>query len=125
MRNGSDEPNGVGCNFEVIGLPIEKLVKCFHKNCGLSNERRIEGRHRNALNESSGSRISSAFNPWNSMNAGIPLADSGSSYLISCLIDVELEQSNERKCCRKPVKEEHSNIPRPPSIRLIAPIYKS
>jgi len=61
------------------------------------------------------------------MNAGIPLADSGTSYLIPCLIegDVELEQSNERKHCRKPVKEEHSNIPRPPSIRLVAPLYKS
>jgi hypothetical protein len=27
----NDEPNGVECNFEVIALPIEKLVKCFYK----------------------------------------------------------------------------------------------
>ena len=26
----SDEPNGVECNSEMMGLPIEKLVECFY-----------------------------------------------------------------------------------------------
>jgi hypothetical protein len=31
MTKVSDDPNGVGYNFEVMGLPMEKLVKCFYK----------------------------------------------------------------------------------------------
>jgi hypothetical protein len=56
----------------------------------------LKGRRENVLNESIGSRISSTFNPWNLMNAGIPLADSGWSCLIPCLIERDLRRRRAR-----------------------------
>ena len=44
------------------------------------------------LNESTGSRISATFKLWNSMNAGISRADSGESYLMPCLMDIDLSR---------------------------------
>ena len=87
-------------NFEEMGLPMEKLVERFYKKKRkgfVRDERRIQGGLENALKESSGSRISSTSNPWNSMNTGIPLADSGSSYLIPCLVERNLRRRRTRK----------------------------
>ena len=84
----------------MIGLPIEKLVERFYKKAkkgSLKMREEFKIGLENILNESSGSRISSTSNPWNSMNAGIPLADSGSSCLIPCLIERDLRRRQSRK----------------------------